>query len=100
MIHSDGKTSWERTWGRPYDRGICNFLEAVHFRLNGRLAKADAAWKLGLWVGKDTESDEHLVLTEEGAFKTRSIRRRHLLINRTKTWQEKSLDFHGHTKTT
>ena len=75
LIHSDGKTSWERRWGRPYDRGICDLLEAIYFRINGRLAKADAAWKLGLWVGKDTESDEHLVLTEEGAFKTRSIRR-------------------------
>ena len=35
-------------------------------------------WRTGLWVGKCTESDEHILLTELGAFKARSIHRKPL----------------------
>ena len=45
-------------------------------RFHGILHNADLQWKTGLWVGKDTESDEHIILTELGAFKTRNLRRR------------------------
>ena len=78
LIHSDGLTSWQRRWGKPYDRAICNFLEAVTFKLSGQGHKGTSSWKTGLWVGKCTESDEHILLTSEGAFKARSIRRRPL----------------------
>jgi hypothetical protein len=36
LIHSDGKTSWERRWNKPYDRGICNFLPIVETWTLGR----------------------------------------------------------------
>ena len=64
--------------GKPYDRAIFNFLEAVTFKLLGQGHKGTSSWKTGLWVGKCTESDEHILLTSEGAFKARSIRRRPL----------------------
>ena len=63
---------------KPHDRAICNFLEAVTFKLSGQGHKGTSSWKTGLWVGKCTESDEHILLTSEGAFKARSIRRRPL----------------------
>jgi hypothetical protein len=76
LIHSDGLTSWQRRWGKPYDRAICNFLEAVTFKLSGQGHKGTSSWKTGLWVGKCIESDEHILLTSEGAYKARSIRRK------------------------
>ena len=76
LIHSDGLTSWQRRWNRTYDRAICSFLEAVTFKVTGLAHKASPTWRTGLWVGKCTESDEHILLTELGAFKARSIRRK------------------------
>jgi hypothetical protein len=78
LIHSDGLTSWQRRWGKPYDRAICNFLEAVTFKLSGRGHKGTSSWKTRLWVRKCIESEEHILLTSEGAFKARNIRRRPL----------------------
>ena len=75
MQHADGKTSFERRWGRPYTHAVCRFLETVLFRKNTKTAKGSPAWIEGLWVGRDTESNEHLILTSEGAWKTRNVRR-------------------------
>jgi hypothetical protein len=75
LQHADGKTSFERRWSRPYTHAVCRFLETVLFKKNTKTAKGSPSWIEGLWVGRDTESNEHLILTSEGAWKTRNVRR-------------------------
>jgi len=75
LEHSDGRTSYERRWGRRYNAGICNFAETVLFKLVNKNFKASPTWQKGIWLGKDTESDEHFVATSEGVKKARSVRR-------------------------
>ncbi|CAE7439381.1 RE2 [Symbiodinium natans] len=50
--------------------------EVVHFRKIGKFPKSDAAWEEGLWLGRDTESNQHFVGTPQGVIKIRSLRRR------------------------
>ena len=42
---------------------------------HGLRQKADPAWRRGIWVGKDWQSDEHLVGTPTGVVTCRSVRR-------------------------
>ena len=73
---SDGLTPFEKRWGKPYSGSLCRFAEVVHFRKVGKFPKAIPAWEEGLWLGRDTESNQHFVATPHGVFKTRSLRRR------------------------
>ena len=73
---SDGLTSFEKRWGKPYNGALCRFAEVVHFRKIGKFPKSDAAWEEGLWLGRDTESNQHFVGTPQGVIKIRSLRRR------------------------
>ena len=40
-----------------------------------RLTKADTAWVKGIWVGKTTTNDEHIILTLAGKVTCRTVRR-------------------------
>eukprot|EP00959_Pyramimonas_sp_CCMP1952_P110465 2310896-Pyramimonas_sp.AAC.1 len=40
-----------------------------------RLTKADTAWDKGIWVGKTTNNDEHIILTIAGKVTCRTARR-------------------------
>ena len=73
---SDGLTPFEKHWGKPYSGSLGRFAEVVHFRKVGKFPKAVPAWEEGLWLGRDTESNQHFVATPHGVFKTRSLRRR------------------------
>ena len=44
-------------------------------RLRGKQPKADPSWDPGLWLGRETSADMHIVGTTSSVFKTRSIRR-------------------------
>ena len=74
-IRSDGLTPFERRWSRRYTSAICRFGEVVLFRVPGRVPKAELAWQPGLWLGRDTTSDMHIIGTTSGVTKTRSMRR-------------------------
>ena len=37
--------------------------------------KLTSQWSIGLWVGRSTSSDEHIVLHENEIFRTRAVRR-------------------------
>ena len=39
------------------------------------MKKGRAAFVPGVWLGKDTESDQHFVADGSGVFKTRSVKR-------------------------
>ena len=74
-IRSDGLTPFERRWSKRYTSALCKFGEIVLCRLRGKQPKADPSWVPGLWLGRDTSADMHIVGTTSGVFKTRSIRR-------------------------
>ena len=73
-IRSDGLTPFERRWSKRYTSALCKFGEIVLCRLRGKQPKADPSWVPGLWLGRDTSADMHVVGTTSGVFKTRSIR--------------------------
>ena len=73
---SDGLTPFEKHWSKPYSGSPCRFAEVVHFRKAGKFPKSLPAWEEGLWLGRDTESNQHFVATAQGVHKTRSLRRR------------------------
>ena len=74
-IRSDGLTPFERRWSKRYTSALCKFGDIVLCRLRGKQPKADPSWVPGLWLGRDTSADMHVVGTTSGVFKTRSIRR-------------------------
>jgi len=76
LVHADGKTSYYRRWEKNYERAICTFAETLLYRQPGtHRAKLQDQWRPGIWLGKDTNADEHLVGTSSGVYKVRSIRR-------------------------
>ena len=68
-----GTTAFERRWGRRYNGALCRFGETVLFRREQH--KGKLSWFHGIWLGKDTESDQHFVADATGVFKTRSVKR-------------------------
>ena len=75
LEHSDGKTSFERRWGRKYNQAICNFAETVLFRMASHNTKKPAQRGLKLSGSAKTQGDEHVVATSDGVRKARSVRR-------------------------
>ena len=71
----DGRSAWQRSNGRPYVGGVAQFAEKVQFRDGRDKGKLEGNWPEGLWVGKTTLDDSHIVLTEDGVKTARSIAR-------------------------
>ena len=81
-IHTDGKTSFQRRWSKTFQSALCEFAETIQFRKSVwnsagmSKAKLDVQWDFGLWLGRDTESNECLVGTSDGRLeRCRSVRR-------------------------
>ena len=77
VIHSDGYTSFERRWGRNYERAICEFGETLLYLppQHKQLPKADLRMQKCIWLGKVSETGENYVATEQGVLKARTVRR-------------------------
>ena len=78
LVGRDGKTAYERAKGKSSKMLGFEFAERVHFRrapTPGRLGKLDTLWHHGVFVGYRSISGEYMVVTEEGAYKTRTMRR-------------------------
>ena len=74
LCNSEGTTAFERRWKKKYNGFLCRFGETVLFR-KPHPTKGRAAFVPGVWLGKDTESDQHFVADASGVFKTRSVKR-------------------------
>ena len=76
LIHSDGETSYFRRWNRYYDGGLCCFGEVVREKtpLAKTARKSDPRWETGLWLGRDSEADEVIVVTPDGVRKVRTVK--------------------------
>ena len=74
VLQPEKMTSYETQYGRQYRGSICAFGESVLYKALSPW-KGDAVFKRGVWVGKSTWSDCHVILTPSGAVEARSIRR-------------------------
>ena len=69
-----GTTPYEAITDSPYAGTVCRFGEKVlgYIKPDG---KASARWRHGVWLGKATGSDTHILGMTGGVFVTRSVRR-------------------------
>ena len=74
LCNAEGTTAFERRWRKKHAGFLCRFGETVLFRKPHTL-KGRAAFVPGIWLGKDTESDQHFVADASGVFKTCSVKR-------------------------
>ena len=73
----DGRTPWQRLRGVPYKGEMVSIGARIMHRLSGRMQGGLMVdrWIKGHWLGKNTPSDEHLVLTDVGTVvRTRSVK--------------------------
>ena len=73
LHRSDGFTPFERRWGKKYGGALCRIDESVQFRLPA--PKSEPSWHSGIWLGRDTTSDQHFVAESNAVYKVRGIRR-------------------------
>ena len=74
LIKKDGKTPYERLRGRSYNGEVAEPFEFVHFKIsNLEKGKLDSQTSSGIWLGKTLTSDEHLIASEKGVRRCRSI---------------------------
>ena len=72
----NGATSFEVMNDRKYNGKVVIFGEAVLFKDTMRAKwKGEPVYRRGIWVGKSSWSDSHILLTRSGAVEARSIRR-------------------------
>ena len=80
QVGRDGRTAYELHAGKPYRRQLVEFGERVYFmsiRPGGaRQAKLNPKWQDGALIGIRDRSDEMLIMTTSGVYKTKNVRRR------------------------
>ena len=71
QLLTDGNTAYQRRWTKAYHSPLCTFGETVSWRETGKhTMKAQPIWHTGIWLGRDAESDEHLIGTDHGVLRT------------------------------
>ena len=75
LVHDDGLTSFQRRFHQAALPGLVEFGEQVYFKAHGRraTAKADPSFAPGMWIGRDSDTGEHIIASETSVFKRRSI---------------------------
>ena len=84
-MKANKKTAFEDCFGKPYQGVVTKFAEAALFRFavsfSGRVrsevrqGRADARFVRGIRLGKNVNSDEHLLATDGGVYMTRTVKR-------------------------
>ena len=60
-----------------FQSSLLNFAEAVLAKESGvQEGKLRSPWDLGIWLGRSTRTNEHLVGTRVGVIKARTVKRR------------------------
>ena len=76
LRHADEKTSYERRWERPCASPLCIFGETVMYAEQTKvLPKHAIRFNTGIWVGRCTISNAHLIVDGSKLFRTRTVRR-------------------------
>ena len=70
-------TAYEKIRHMSYQSPILLVGEAVACRRPGALVnKLESAWLEGIWLGRDSKTDEHLIGTPSGMVRSRALKRR------------------------
>ena len=72
----DGRTAFARHMLRAYSSQVVPFGETVIFRDTGPIkCKLRSNWNFGVWLGRDSQDDMHVLGTRQGIVKARSVKR-------------------------
>ena len=72
----DGRSAFARHLLREYPSQVVPFGETVIFRDTGPIkSKLRSNWNFGIWLGRDSQDDMHIVGTRQGIVKARSVKR-------------------------
>ena len=74
-VRDSGRAPHEELKAVRYTSQLVVFAEVVWAHKGREKHKTDLEWIKGVWVGRDSQSDAHLVLTKDGVCRCRSIRR-------------------------
>ena len=70
-------TAFQRYKGRIYNGEVCDLFECVLFKVPSREeAKLDDPFRLGVWIGKTSRGDDHLIFDGDEVRKCRTVKRR------------------------
>ena len=76
QVKNDRKTAFVRVFGKAYTSQVLPFGERVVYKYTSvPTGNLDQRWSHGIWVGKAPLTDEHIILTEIGVEKARSLHR-------------------------
>eukprot|EP00971_Amphidinium_carterae_P311461 6190398-Amphidinium_carterae.2 len=83
VVHADGMTNYQQRWGVQYNSAICSFGEVVladiePITINKPVIRNKKQKTEGFWLGRTTNSDEHIIATKDNSkkvFYTRSLTR-------------------------
>ena len=77
LLHADGLSLQQRLVKQEPVVGIAECGEAVCLKSHGRrdVANADSSFTRGMWVGRDSDSGEHLIANAHGVSKPVTIKR-------------------------
>ena len=75
LLPDDGISSYQLRVNQEPTVGIADLGEVVFFKAHGRhkVAKADSSLTQGMWIGKESDSGEHLIAIAHGAVESRTI---------------------------
>ena len=77
VVRSSGRTPFEELTMSKFQSPVLNFAEAVLAKESGvQEGKLGSSWDLGIWLGRSTRTNEHLVGTRVGVIKARTVKRR------------------------
>ena len=77
VVRSSGRTPFEELTISKFQSPLLNFAEAVLAKESGtQEGKLGSPWDLGIWLGRSTRTNEHLVSTRIGVIKARTVKRR------------------------
>ena len=76
-VGRDGYTAFQRYNGRIYNGEVCDLFECVLFKVpSPEEAKLDDRFRLGVWIGKTSRGDDHLIFDGDEVRKCRTVKRR------------------------
>ena len=77
-VRESGRTAYENMTGHRVKHPVVMFGETLHFKLKqheSRRRKAESDWSTGIFVGVDPRTSEALVISGDGLFRCRTVRR-------------------------
>ena len=76
-VHSDGNTSFYRRWNKEHKAPLCIFGETIQYMAPTAkaLPKLEQRFFKGIWLGRDTATNEHIIGITNKVIKARTVRR-------------------------